>query len=121
MGRESRSGCSAWAINNVDYSRRNPCLKAEFATPQWRQWRLLSRLQYDCTTSGQSGSNFPDRHAEWAVPRVDRANNADRLLQRERKYLARLRIGDCVAVDRGGLTSVISEETHRPPFARPCC
>ena len=65
-----------------------------------------------------AGPIFQTDGAERAVPGNDRADDADRLLQRVGEDLAGQRVLDGLAVDRGGLPGVVAQHAEH---AQLCC
>ena len=60
-----------------------------------------------------AGPIFQIDAVERAVPRDDRADDADRLLQREGEDLARQRVLDRLAVDGGRHAGVVAQHAER--------
>ena len=66
-----------------------------------------------------AGTDLPDAGAKRTVPRNDRADHADRFLQRVGEDIAGQRVLDGLAMQRGRLPGVISEHAEHAQFVAP--
>jgi hypothetical protein len=80
MRGERGTGGFAIAGHDVGHAGWDAGFHRQFAEPQRRQRRLFGWLEDDGAAGGERRTDFPNRGAERAVPRNDRANNADGLL-----------------------------------------
>ena len=103
-----------------------PCghagLHAQLGQPQRRQRRLLGRLEHDGAARREHRAELPDRQADRAVPRVDRADHADRLLQRVREDVARRPSSAIVSpCHRGRQAGVVAQQARPRAAGRAWC
>jgi hypothetical protein len=91
----------------------------QFAEPQRGQRRFLGRLQHDGATGRQGRADLPDARAERPVPRNDRADNADRLLQGVGEIFAGQRVLDRLAMDRSRHAGIPAQHAEHPLLCAP--
>ena len=81
MERERLARFFAEAGHDIEHAVRQPRLLAQLAEKQRSERRLLGRLQDDGIARDQRRPELPGRDDERIVPRHDRADDAERLLQ----------------------------------------
>ena len=69
--------------DDVDHTRRQACLAADFGERQGRQGRELGGLQHHRIAGGKGRRDLPRQHQEREVPRDDLAADTDGLIARE--------------------------------------
>ena len=105
------SGGAAESRHDIEHAGRQAGFERELAELQRRQRALFRRLQNDGVAHRQRRRDLPHRHQQREIPRHDCADDAERLVHRERQAI--LRLGTDFAVNLVERFGVIAQALRR--------